>query len=124
MCTRLGIMVDGRFRCLGSTQHLKHRFGEKYCLRILIYPFEVTGKEGLLTKVKEFVESTFQHCVLKDERERHVTYSIPPESADWAHLFQSMEVAMVEYSIEDYQINKTSLKQMFADIIECHGIRD
>ena len=27
LCTRLGIMVNGRFQCLGSAQHLKNRFG-------------------------------------------------------------------------------------------------
>ena len=27
LCTRLAIMVNGRFRCLGSQQHLKNRFG-------------------------------------------------------------------------------------------------
>ncbi|TYZ68281.1 hypothetical protein PybrP1_002937 [[Pythium] brassicae (nom. inval.)] len=27
LCTRVGIMVGGRLRCLGSVQHLKHRFG-------------------------------------------------------------------------------------------------
>lgn len=25
LCTRLAIMVNGRFRCLGSSQHLKGR---------------------------------------------------------------------------------------------------
>lgn len=25
LCTRLAIMVNGRFRCLGSAQHLKGR---------------------------------------------------------------------------------------------------
>ncbi|OQR82082.1 ATP-binding Cassette (ABC) Superfamily, partial [Achlya hypogyna] len=28
LCTRVGIMVGGRLRCLGSIQHLKHRFGD------------------------------------------------------------------------------------------------
>ena len=27
LCTRLAIMVDGRFKCLGSPQHLKAKFG-------------------------------------------------------------------------------------------------
>ena len=27
LCTRLAIMVNGRFKCLGSTQHLKTKFG-------------------------------------------------------------------------------------------------
>lgn len=28
LCTRLGIMVNGRFKCLGSIQHLKNRSEE------------------------------------------------------------------------------------------------
>jgi ABC-type multidrug transport system ATPase subunit len=30
LCTRVGIMVGGRLRCLGSVQHLKHRFGRGF----------------------------------------------------------------------------------------------
>lgn len=29
LCTRMAIMVNGRFRCLGSVQHLKNRWGDK-----------------------------------------------------------------------------------------------
>ena len=32
LCTRVGIMVGGRLRCLGSIQHLKSRFGRGYQL--------------------------------------------------------------------------------------------
>jgi hypothetical protein len=31
---RLGIMVNGQFKCLGSAQHLKNRFGSGYTLTI------------------------------------------------------------------------------------------
>uniref|UniRef100_A0A8C0SPQ1 ABC transporter domain-containing protein n=1 Tax=Canis lupus familiaris TaxID=9615 RepID=A0A8C0SPQ1_CANLF len=34
LCTRLAIMVNGSFRCLGSPQHLKNRFGDGYTVRI------------------------------------------------------------------------------------------
>jgi ATP-binding cassette subfamily A (ABC1) protein 3 len=30
LCTRIGIMVGGRLRCLGSAQHLKSKFGSGY----------------------------------------------------------------------------------------------
>jgi len=32
LCSRIGIMVGGQLRCLGSNQHLKARFGEGYQL--------------------------------------------------------------------------------------------
>ena len=32
LCSRVGIMVGGRLRCLGTPQHLKSRFGNGYIL--------------------------------------------------------------------------------------------
>jgi ABC-type multidrug transport system ATPase subunit len=34
LCTRLVIMVNGQFKCLGSPQHLKTKFGNGYKLII------------------------------------------------------------------------------------------
>lgn len=36
LCTRLAIMVSGRFKCMGSVQHLKAKFGEGYTLTVKI----------------------------------------------------------------------------------------
>ncbi|KAI4381515.1 hypothetical protein MLD38_007580 [Melastoma candidum] len=41
LCTRIGIMVGGRLRCIGSPQHLKTRFGNK--LELEVKPTEVDG---------------------------------------------------------------------------------
>ncbi|BHF68476.1 ATP-binding cassette sub- A member 3 [Sparganum proliferum] len=40
LCTRLGVMVNGRLKCLGSCQHLKSRFGQGYslCLQVSLTP--------------------------------------------------------------------------------------
>ena len=32
LCTRLGIMVNGQFQCLGNIQHLKSKYGKGYTL--------------------------------------------------------------------------------------------
>lgn len=36
LCTRLAIMVNGEFKCIGSTQHLKNRFSKGLILKIKI----------------------------------------------------------------------------------------
>ena len=36
LCSRLGIMVNGQFQCLGSPQHLKSRFGGGVSLTVKI----------------------------------------------------------------------------------------
>lgn len=44
LCTRLGIMVNGRFKCLGSIQHLKNRSGPS--LIIVPHSYIVQVSEG------------------------------------------------------------------------------
>ncbi|CAN0378142.1 unnamed protein product, partial [Laminaria digitata] len=43
LCQRIGIMVGGRLKCLGSSQHLKTRFGKGFQLeaRVKAIPHEV-----------------------------------------------------------------------------------
>ncbi|KAG8371966.1 hypothetical protein BUALT_Bualt12G0017800 [Buddleja alternifolia] len=41
LCTRIGIMVGGKLRCIGSPQHLKNRFGNH--LELEIKPTEVSS---------------------------------------------------------------------------------
>ncbi|KAK4412941.1 ABC transporter A family member 1 [Sesamum alatum] len=41
LCTRIGIMVGGKLRCIGSPQHLKNRFGNH--LELEVKPTEVSS---------------------------------------------------------------------------------
>jgi len=63
LCTRMAIMVNGRFQCLGSTQHLKAKFGEGYSLIIKIRqgPNTVSnnGIEGQMNRRRSSVLPTF-----------------------------------------------------------------
>jgi ATP-binding cassette, subfamily A (ABC1), member 3 len=34
LCTRIGIMVGGKLKCLGSSQHLRNRYGHGYQIEI------------------------------------------------------------------------------------------
>jgi ABC-type multidrug transport system ATPase subunit len=60
LCTRLAIMVNGKFRCLGSPQQLKSKFGEGYTLTCQIakeelIPEEVVDKgTWVITKLLHF----------------------------------------------------------------------
>jgi len=56
LCTRIGIMVDGRLRCLGSAQHLKSRFGLGFQLEIgLTLPNEQEVNE-IASRIQTTVE--------------------------------------------------------------------
>lgn len=54
LCTRIGIMVGGRLRCLGPSQRLKSRFGMGYQVEIALQlppPGDVDGLATLLQTV-------------------------------------------------------------------------
>lgn len=38
LSTKMGIMVDGEFKCFGSKQHIKSKFGTGYQIEIKILP--------------------------------------------------------------------------------------
>lgn len=57
LCSRVGIMVNGSFRCLGSPQQLKSTYGQGYKLKI-----RTTGQ---IEAVKEFIRQNITTAELK-----------------------------------------------------------
>ena len=57
LCSRVGIMVNGSFRCLGSPQQLKSTYGQGYSLKIR------TG--GQSDAVKEYIRQDITCACLK-----------------------------------------------------------
>ncbi len=68
LCTQIAIMVNGQVQCVGSTQHLKTKFGEGYTLiaRVGPGPGTQTGSkstQGQNTNPKPDVPEATQHTV-------------------------------------------------------------
>ncbi|KAL6030427.1 hypothetical protein STEG23_011452, partial [Scotinomys teguina] len=105
LCTRLAIMVQGQFKCLGSPQHLKSKFGSGYSLQAKV---RREGKQDVLTKFKAFVDLTFPGSDLEDEHQGMVQYYLPGHNLSWAKqqweqfpiesLFTSETSSLIFYS--------------------------
>nr|CAD7597974.1 unnamed protein product [Timema genevievae] len=106
LCTRIAIMVNGRFKCLGSPQHLKSKFAEGYTLTIKVN----NNSETDIQAVKEFVRTSLQDAMLREEREGLMTYYIANTTLTWSKMFGMMEEAKTRLSIEDYSLGQTSLE--------------
>jgi ATP-binding cassette subfamily A (ABC1) protein 3 len=48
LCSRIGIMVGGRLRCMGSAQHLRNRHGGGFTLDVLLPPPTPKDVEGVV----------------------------------------------------------------------------
>lgn len=112
LCTRLAIMVNGEFKCLGSTQHLKSRFGDGYTLmaRIAATSSDTAEKTDSL---QAFIQRSCPGSSLKDKHEGYVHYQISNNNLNWAQIFGLMEKIRDEFHIEDYSISQTTLEQVF-----------
>ncbi|KAL1779811.1 ATP-binding cassette sub-family A member 17 isoform X1 [Sigmodon hispidus] len=110
LCTRLAIMVQGQFKCLGSPQHLKSKYGSGYSLQAKV---QSGGKQEVLEQFKAFVDLTFPGSNIEDEHQCMVQYHLPGHNLSWAKVFGIMEQAKKDYMLEDYSISQISLGDIF-----------
>lgn len=67
LCSRLAIMVNGRFRCLGSIQHLKSKFGQGYS--VVIKMKKEYSIPQFLIPVKAYIDTNLPGANLKYEHQ-------------------------------------------------------
>uniref|UniRef100_A0A3P9DE91 P-type phospholipid transporter n=1 Tax=Maylandia zebra TaxID=106582 RepID=A0A3P9DE91_9CICH len=111
LCTRLAIMVNGTFKCLGTIQHLKYKFGDGYVVTMKIK----AAKAGLspeLEPVESFMETSFPGCVQREKHYNTLQYEIA--SSSLARIFQLVVANKDRLSIEDYSVSQTTLDQQQA----------
>uniref|UniRef100_A0A8C0GHW2 P-type phospholipid transporter n=1 Tax=Chelonoidis abingdonii TaxID=106734 RepID=A0A8C0GHW2_CHEAB len=108
LCTRMAIMVNGRFRCLGSVQHLKNRFGDGYTITL-----RVSGPSPDLRSVETFIQDSFPGIVLKERHHCMLQYQLPSRSCSLAKIFSILSAHRGTYRIEDYSVSQTTLDQVF-----------
>ncbi|XP_044748783.1 phospholipid-transporting ATPase ABCA3 [Coccinella septempunctata] len=115
LCTKIAIMVNGNFKCLGSTQHLKSKFAEGYTLTIKVRKADSShGLEHAATdEIKRFVEMSFRRVQLREEHQELITYYILDKSMAWSTMFGILERGKKELNIEDYSLGQSSLEQVF-----------
>ena len=110
LCTRLAIMVNGKFRCLGSPQHLKNKFVQGFTL--LVNVPEGTAVDDTVS-LKNFVANTFPGSVLRDEHNGLLNYHLAGTSSSWSVLFATLEDAHGRDIIGNYAVTQTTLEQIF-----------
>ncbi|CDQ74873.1 unnamed protein product [Oncorhynchus mykiss] len=107
LCTRMAIMVNGQFKCLGSIQHLKSRFGEGYTVIV-----RVGGSPPALGPVEEFVHESFPGSILKEKHHNTLQYQLPHSEGALASIFSHFTTHQQRLGVEDYSVSQTTLDQV------------
>ncbi|XP_033869676.3 phospholipid-transporting ATPase ABCA1-like [Acipenser ruthenus] len=119
LCTRMAIMVNGRFRCLGSVQHLKNRFGDGYTIIL-----RIAGPNPNLKPVMEFIECELPGSVLKEKHRNMLQYQLPSSLSSLARLFSILSKNKSQLRIEDYSVSQTTLDQVFVNFAKDQSDED
>jgi len=110
LCPRIGIMVDGKMKCLGSSQRLKSRFGTGFTV-------DMNCAEHAVANIKEFMSSTYAQSRVMEAQGGHVRFQIPSDNAQsLGQLFSTLEAARADLSIDNYSVGQTSLEQVFLSL--------
>ncbi|KAK3507673.1 hypothetical protein QTP70_032792 [Hemibagrus guttatus] len=119
LCTRMAIMVNGRFRCLGSVQHLKNRFGDGYTIIL-----RVAGSEPQLKPVMELIECELPGSTLKEKHRNMLQYQLPSSLSSLARIFSILSKNKEQLYIEDYTVSQTTLDQVFVNFAKDQSDED
>ncbi|XP_017752415.1 PREDICTED: ATP-binding cassette sub-family A member 2-like [Eufriesea mexicana] len=117
LCSRVGIMVKGELRCIGSTQHLKNLYGAGYTLEMKLLGGDctpTTPSGDRITSLKEFVSSLFPDATLEESFTDRLVFAVPQHAVNsLAECFMQLEKAKLELDIEEYSFSQTTLEQVF-----------
>uniref|UniRef100_A0A8C2XJ97 P-type phospholipid transporter n=1 Tax=Cyclopterus lumpus TaxID=8103 RepID=A0A8C2XJ97_CYCLU len=112
LCTRMAIMVNGRFQCLGSVQHLKNRFGDGYTIILRL----MDTKSNLDScPISTHMKSSFPSIELKERHQSVLQYQLPSHACCLARVFDVLANNYEEMGIIDFSVSQTTLDQVFVN---------
>ena len=110
LCTRLVIMVNGQFKCLGSLQHLKSKFGNGYKLAVRLDEF--TNREDFF----QFMKSNFPDSIMLETHRNLFEYILPfNDATKLSNIFGMLEKNRTNLKIKDYSVSQSTLDQIFVN---------
>ncbi|ETO08551.1 ABC(ATP-binding) family transporter [Reticulomyxa filosa] len=109
LCHRIGIMVLGQLRCLGTAQRLKSRYGKGYQLDMDVDP----GVQADLTNVLQAEFGQTNVIVLESHGNSLKIRITAPEEYGLAEMFETLEEVKQKINIKSYALNQTTLEQIF-----------
>jgi len=122
LCNRVGIMVNGQLRCIGTAQHLKSRYGKGYQLDLTLTQQTVNGDESekaeTLEKLQNALAKSFGTISLIENNGSRVSYELVKSEAQLKlgamfNILEEMKNGHFEAVIEAYALSQTTLEQIF-----------
>ena len=119
LCHRIGIMVQGQLRALGSKQHLKYKFGSGFELVVKIQASNTMSISQQTHVISKFLQTCFPSAKVVYENGGLVTYQLAAAEAKMSVLFSQLEEHRAQLGIESYSIAQPTLEQVSVHTHTC-----
>lgn len=108
LCHRIGILINGKFVCFGSNQHLKDKYGDGYRVKIKLCKQNGEEINGL------FINKFENAKKLLENQADTLVFQIDNSSFSFYKAFSFLEDELKSKAmIEDFSIIQCSLEQIF-----------
>ncbi|KAN0035337.1 hypothetical protein ACTA71_004602 [Dictyostelium dimigraforme] len=108
-CNRVAIMVDGKIRCIGTPNHLKHKYGSGYTIDIIPKNYLNNSYE-----IHNFMAQTFPNATRVERLGRFISYDLPSQNQQsLATIFRILQSNKQRLEILDFSASSSSLEKVF-----------
>lgn len=108
LCSNFGIMSKGQFQCLGTSQHVKNKYGSG--LYFSIKKFISFNADN---SVEQFIFSNIPKAVLKGKQNETLFFQTDCLKIRMADIYLLLEKCRDQMKIESFSISHTTLEQIF-----------
>ena len=115
LCDRVGIMVKGKLRCLGTIQYLKSSLGKHYEVELAVDPDKFSADpEASSTKIRALAADVFPGAEEEGPPSAGLyTYRVPQESIKIGDVLDALQARKEEVDLVDYSIAQPTLEAVF-----------
>jgi len=116
LCTRVSIMVNGQFLCLGSIQHLKSKYLDGYTVEIRC---QRDASDATIDDILATIStSVLPGSMLEERHGRFLRFETSSStSISLASTFKELQRLKESASIANYSISQCSLEQVFLKLV-------
>ncbi|XP_074594749.1 phospholipid-transporting ATPase ABCA1-like [Brevipalpus obovatus] len=113
LCSRLAIMVNGRFRCIGSPQYLKYKFGSGYTITLRLSESVANYEEAI-----RFMKQCFPFIRLRAHHYNMLEFSLPTNDVLLSEIFHHLQKGTESLRLQDFSVTQTTLDQVFVSFAD------
>lgn len=115
LCRRIGIMVLGQLRAIGTKQHLKTKLGSGY---ELVAKLKTVDHRAAFATLDNFVHSIFPAAKFLSDNGGLITFQIPKDTMNMGLIFSALEEHKERLCIENYSVAQPTLEQVFIRTVQ------